>query len=42
MKITALGTGDTVGTPKVGCDCEVCSIAKAGGLQRLRTSLLIQ
>ncbi len=42
MKITALGTGDTVGTPKVGCDCEVCQAAKAEGRERLRTSILIE
>ncbi|MDO5846034.1 MAG: MBL fold metallo-hydrolase [Methanocorpusculum sp.] len=42
MKITALGTGDVVGTPKIGCDCEVCRTAAAKGCQRLRTSLLIE
>ncbi|HJJ36377.1 MAG TPA: MBL fold metallo-hydrolase [Methanocorpusculum sp.] len=41
MKITVLGTGDTVGTPKVGCDCAVCREAVANGLQRLRTSILV-
>lgn len=42
MKITLLGTGDTVGTPKIGCDCEVCVKAKKEGLQRLRTSVLVE
>lgn len=42
MKITALGTGDVVGTPKIGCDCDVCRAAEAEGRQRLRTSLLIE
>ena len=42
MKITALGTGDVVGTPKVGCDCPVCREAVEKGLQRLRTSILVE
>ncbi len=42
MKITLLGTGDAIGTPKVGCDCPQCSHAKAAGAMRLRTSLLVE
>jgi phosphoribosyl 1,2-cyclic phosphate phosphodiesterase len=42
MKITLLGTGDAIGTPKVGCDCPQCLRAKATGTMRLRTSLLIE
>jgi Metal-dependent hydrolases of the beta-lactamase superfamily I len=42
MKITVLGTGDVVGTPKVGCDCPVCREAVATGKQRLRTSILVE
>ena len=42
MKITALGTGDVVGTPKVGCDCAVCREAQETGKQRLRTSILVE
>jgi len=42
MKITILGTGDTVGTPMVGCSCANCTYAKEHGIQRLRTSLLIE
>ncbi|MCZ9313589.1 MAG: MBL fold metallo-hydrolase [Methanocorpusculum sp.] len=42
MKITALGTGDVVGTPKIGCDCDVCREARQTGKQRLRTSILVE
>jgi len=42
MKITLLGTGDTIGTPKIGCDCAQCSHAIASGSGRLRTSLLVE
>jgi phosphoribosyl 1,2-cyclic phosphate phosphodiesterase len=42
MKITLLGTGDAIGTPRVGCDCPQCTHAKATGDMRLRTSLLIE
>ena len=42
MKITLLGTGDAIGTPKVGCDCPQCSHAKNNGSMRLRTSLLVE
>lgn len=42
MKITALGTGDVVGTPKVSCDCAVCREARETGKQRLRTSILVE
>lgn len=42
MKITVLGTGDTVGTPRVGCDCEVCSDFTGRNQSRMRTSLLIE
>ena len=42
MKITALGTGDVVGTPKIGCDCEVCREARRTGKHRLRTSILVE
>ena len=40
MKITLLGTGDAIGTPKVGCTCPQCTQAKETGRMRLRTSLL--
>jgi len=31
MKITLLGTGDAVGTPKIGFSCKACLDALAGG-----------
>jgi len=42
MKITILGTGDTVGTPRVGCDCDICTGATEEGKTRLRTSFLVE
>lgn len=42
MKLTLLGTGDAIGTPKVGCDCPQCNRANKTGVTRLRTSLLIE
>jgi len=42
MRITLLGTGDAIGTPKIGCTCPQCTHAKTTGVMRLRTSLLIE
>jgi phosphoribosyl 1,2-cyclic phosphate phosphodiesterase len=42
MELRFLGTGDAVGTPKIGCGCETCSLARELGIERLRTSLLIE
>jgi phosphoribosyl 1,2-cyclic phosphate phosphodiesterase len=42
VRITLLGTGDTIGTPKIGCQCDRCCIASHEGRQRLRTSLLVE
>jgi phosphoribosyl 1,2-cyclic phosphate phosphodiesterase len=43
MKITLLGTGDAVGTPKLGCSCPTCQDAHAGGKsRRLRFSILVE
>ena len=43
MKITLLGTGDAVGTPKIGCSCPACQDAIAGGKsRRLRFSVLVE
>jgi phosphoribosyl 1,2-cyclic phosphate phosphodiesterase len=42
MKITLLGTGDAIGTPRIGCDCPQCTHAKSTGATRLRTSLLVE
>ncbi len=42
-KITLLGTGDAVGTPKIGCSCSTCMDAHAGGKsRRLRFSVLVE
>jgi phosphoribosyl 1,2-cyclic phosphate phosphodiesterase len=43
MKLTLLGTGDAVGTPKIGCSCPTCTDALEGGKsQRLRFSILVE
>ena len=42
MKFLLLGTGDAIGTPKIGCDCPQCRHAQKTGIGRLRTSLLIE
>ena len=42
MRITLLGTGDAIGTPKIGCTCPQCIHAKITGEMRLRTYLLIE
>jgi phosphoribosyl 1,2-cyclic phosphate phosphodiesterase len=42
MRITLLGTGDAIGTPKIGCTCPQCTYANTNGAMRLRTSLLIE
>lgn len=43
MKLTLLGTGDAVGTPKIGCYCQACEDARLGGKsQRLRFSILVE
>ena len=42
MKLTLLGTGDAIGTPKIGCSCPQCTRSRETGENRLRTSLLIQ
>jgi phosphoribosyl 1,2-cyclic phosphate phosphodiesterase len=42
MKLTLLGTGDAIGTPKVGCNCPQCARAKKTGINRLRSSLLLE
>lgn len=43
MKITLLGTGDAIGTPKIGCKCPSCSDALRGGRsRRLRFSVLVE
>lgn len=42
MRLRLLGTGDAIGTPRVGCSCPQCLHARESGLQRLRTSILIE
>jgi phosphoribosyl 1,2-cyclic phosphate phosphodiesterase len=42
MKIRLLGTGDAIGTPKIGCTCEQCARAYDTGQVRLRTSILVE
>jgi phosphoribosyl 1,2-cyclic phosphate phosphodiesterase len=42
MNLHFLGAGDAVGTPKIGCSCGNCTFAREHGIQRLRTSLLIE
>ncbi len=41
MKITLLGTGDAIGTPKIQCDCPQCTHSKQTGKERLRTSFIV-
>ena len=40
--VTLLGTGDTTGTPTVGCDCDTCQVARERGIERSRFSVHIQ
>ncbi|MDB4866205.1 MAG: fold metallo-hydrolase [Cohnella sp.] len=43
MEITFLGQGDALGTPRVYCECAVCSEARTtGGNRRLRSSLWLE
>ncbi len=42
MKLTLLGTGDAIGTPKIGCSCPQCLRAQTTGVMRLRMSLLLE
>ena len=42
MRVTLLGTGDTTGTPTVGCDCDTCSVARERGISRTRFSVHVE
>jgi phosphoribosyl 1,2-cyclic phosphate phosphodiesterase len=42
MRVTLLGTGDTTGTPTVGCDCDTCREAEARGVERTRFSVHVE
>ena len=39
MRVTLLGTGDTTGTPTVGCACATCERAIQRGVERTRFSV---
>jgi phosphoribosyl 1,2-cyclic phosphate phosphodiesterase len=39
VRVTLLGTGDTTGTPTVGCDCGTCERARELGVERTRFSV---
>jgi phosphoribosyl 1,2-cyclic phosphate phosphodiesterase len=42
MEVTLLGTGDTTGTPTVGCDCDTCTEARERGVERTRFSVHVR
>ncbi|WEK55836.1 MAG: MBL fold metallo-hydrolase [Candidatus Cohnella colombiensis] len=43
MQLTFLGTGDSLGTPRVYCDCQVCVEARLTGMnRRYRSSLWLE
>ena len=42
MRVTLLGTGDTTGTPTVGCDCATCEAARRRGVERSRFSVHVE
>lgn len=42
MRVTLLGTGDTTGTPTVGCSCDTCVAARNRGIERSRFSVHIE
>ncbi|QFU82518.1 MBL fold metallo-hydrolase [Natronorubrum aibiense] len=42
MRVTLLGTGDTTGTPTVGCDCDTCEMARERGVSRTRFSVHVE
>ncbi|WP_213584748.1 MBL fold metallo-hydrolase [Paenibacillus sp. J2TS4] len=42
-RLTFLGTGDSMGVPRVYCDCSVCAEARSGELnRRTRSSVLLE
>jgi phosphoribosyl 1,2-cyclic phosphate phosphodiesterase len=42
MEVTLLGTGDTTGTPTVGCECDTCTAAREKGVERSRFSIHVR
>ncbi|WP_372912279.1 MBL fold metallo-hydrolase [Salinigranum sp.] len=42
MRVTLLGTGDTTGTPTVGCDCDTCVRARELGVERSRFAVHVE
>ena len=42
MEVTLLGTGDTTGTPTVGCSCDTCTAARERGIERSRFSVHVR
>ena len=42
MEVTLLGTGDTTGTPTVGCGCDTCTEARERGVERSRFSVHVR
>ncbi|WP_254545585.1 MBL fold metallo-hydrolase [Halomarina pelagica] len=42
MRVTLLGTGDTTGTPTVGCACDTCEAARERGVERSRFSVHVE
>lgn len=42
MRVVLLGTGDSPGTPVIGCHCRTCEDARKMGWQRRRFSVMVQ
>jgi len=42
MRVVLLGTGDSPGTPVVGCHCKTCEDARKHGWERKRFSVMVQ
>jgi phosphoribosyl 1,2-cyclic phosphate phosphodiesterase len=42
LRVTLLGTGDTTGTPTVGCECATCTAARARGIERSRFAVHVE
>ncbi|HET7323476.1 MAG TPA: MBL fold metallo-hydrolase [Halococcus sp.] len=42
MEVTLLGTGDTTGTPTIGCGCDTCTAARERGIERSRFSVHVR